>query len=345
MSTDVPQTLRTDPVNMSSVSTASSDGDFSDGEAVETVDADIDFAVAGAADAADAADAAVDLRATLASAARITATVVTASATFSQLGSRRRSFRWLQTFNGLDPRQQIADYFRAGDSRGPGGLLDEKKLEPRPGESSSFFSVWRPTSMDAIRMMMEGRAVGKGLNVKGKSSQKGRLSGFVPFLQIDLEDDKTKVLTPSQDARICVYFVRFNGPNGTPSNPNLSHAAPHNPRIPTYTMLCPTRAASAWSQTRSLTHSLRPDPPRSPPTCSPRKLPGQRPKSVWHRSGARWWAASWMRSAASSGGCNGARRSRPAPRSTGWTGHVRFPEPPNPFARSPKITLRGPARM
>ena len=323
-----PRTLRTDPVNMSSCA-ASSDGDFSDGEAVETdaADIDIDFAVAGAADAADAA---VDLRATLASAARITATVVTASATFSQLGSRRRSFRWLQTFNGLDPRQQIADYFRAGDSRGPGGLLDEQKLEPRPGESSSFFSVWRPTSMDAIRMMMEGRAVGKGLNVKGKSSQKGRLSGFVPFLQIDLEDDKTKVLTPSQDARICVYFVRLTDPTAPPRIRTLRTLHPITLGIPRIPCSVPHAPVSAWSQTRSLTHSPRPDPPRSPPTCSPRKLPGQRPKSVWHRSGARWWAASWMWSAASSGGCNGARRSRPAPRSTGWTGHVRFPEPPNP---------------
>ena len=248
---------------MSSVCTASSDGDFSDGEAVETVDADIDFAVAGAADAADAADAAVDLRATLASAARITATVVTASATFSQLGSRRRSFRWLQTFNGLDPRQQIADYFRAGDSRGPGGLLDEQKLEQRPGESSSFFSVWRPTSMDAIRMMMEGRAVGKGLNVKGKSSQKGRLSGFVPFLQIDLEDDKTKVLTPSQDARICVYFVRLTDPTAPPrirtlrtlhpitlGSPRIPCSVPHAPqvlgpkRVHSHTRLALTRLAA-----------------------------------------------------------------------------------------------------
>ena len=38
--------------------------------------------------------------------------------------------------------------------------------------------------MIALRMMLEGRATGKGLNVKGKSAKTGELSGFVPFLQI-----------------------------------------------------------------------------------------------------------------------------------------------------------------
>ena len=50
--------------------------------------------------------------------------------------------------------------------------------------ASTFFSVWRPTSYDAIRMMMVGQATGKSLNVKGKSAKRGKLSGFVPFIQI-----------------------------------------------------------------------------------------------------------------------------------------------------------------
>ena len=37
---------------------------------------------------------------------------------------------------------------------------------------------------DAIAKMLSGAAVGKGLNVKGKSAKKGVLSGFVPFVQI-----------------------------------------------------------------------------------------------------------------------------------------------------------------
>ena len=36
---------------------------------------------------------------------------------------------------------------------------------------SHYFTVWRPTSMTAIRHMLEGRGTGKGLNVKGKSAK------------------------------------------------------------------------------------------------------------------------------------------------------------------------------
>jgi hypothetical protein len=42
---------------------------------------------------------------------------------------------------------------------------------------------------------MLGRVgVGKGLNIKGKSAQKNRLSGFVPFLQITDNEHKKEVL-------------------------------------------------------------------------------------------------------------------------------------------------------
>jgi hypothetical protein len=84
--------------------------------------------------------------------------------------------------------------------------------------------------MDALRIMIEGRACGKGLNVKGKSAKSGScaralqwcmarhahspcssfpsgaLSGFVPFLQISEERHKKEVGTLPQDARIRVYF-------------------------------------------------------------------------------------------------------------------------------------------
>ena len=40
------------------------------------------------------------------------------------------------------------------------------------------FAVYRPTSRDAIAKMLSGVAVGKGLNVKGKSAKKNRLSGL-----------------------------------------------------------------------------------------------------------------------------------------------------------------------
>ena len=53
---------------------------------------------------------------------------------------------------------------------------------------------------------MQGRATGKGLNVKGKSARKGELSGFVPFLQISKDAHKTVVGTSPKEARIRVYF-------------------------------------------------------------------------------------------------------------------------------------------
>ena len=55
-------------------------------------------------------------------------------------------------------------------------------------------------------MMIEGRACGKGLNIKGKSAKGGELSGFVPFLQIAEEEHKKLVGTSPADARIKVYF-------------------------------------------------------------------------------------------------------------------------------------------
>ena len=111
-----------------------------------------------------------------------------------------------------DPRWQILEFFQPGDKDGPRGLQDPQQRIHHPGPSaagkrSEFFSVWRPTSDDAIRMMMEGRATGKGLNVKGKSAKQGVLSGFVPFLQIHDEADKRKVGTSPPYARLRLYFA------------------------------------------------------------------------------------------------------------------------------------------
>lgn len=118
----------------------------------------------------------------------------------------RNRVNWVHKFLAQDPRHQIARFFKSGDHRGPLGYLQDKRLKLDLNRQSSFFSVWRPTSNDAIRMMMEGRATGKPLTVKGKSSQKGVLSGFVPFLQISEEAHKGKVGTSPKDARIRVFF-------------------------------------------------------------------------------------------------------------------------------------------
>ena len=54
--------------------------------------------------------------------------------------------------------------------------------------------------------MMEGRGVGKGLDIKGKSARKGQLSGFVPFLQIHEEEHKSLVEKIGRKAKMRVYY-------------------------------------------------------------------------------------------------------------------------------------------
>jgi len=72
----------------------------------------------------------------------------------------------------VDPRQTIGELMAAGT-----------------------FLVFRPTSEAAIKLMTEGKAVGKGLDVKGKSSKGRENSGYVPFMQIDLSVDKQYATT------------------------------------------------------------------------------------------------------------------------------------------------------
>jgi len=48
--------------------------------------------------------------------------------------------------------------------------------------------------------------VGKGLNIKGKSAKKNRLSGFVPFLQISDASHKERVEESPSNARTFVYY-------------------------------------------------------------------------------------------------------------------------------------------
>jgi len=55
--------------------------------------------------------------------------------------------------------------------------------------------------------MMLGEGVGKGLDIKGKSAKRGKLSAFVPFLQIYKEEDKAKVRTLQKNCKIRVFFT------------------------------------------------------------------------------------------------------------------------------------------
>eukprot|EP00930_Biecheleria_cincta_P105089 TRINITY_DN9763_c0_g1_i1.p1 TRINITY_DN9763_c0_g1~~TRINITY_DN9763_c0_g1_i1.p1 ORF type:complete len:750 (+),score=135.52 TRINITY_DN9763_c0_g1_i1:154-2403(+) len=107
-----------------------------------------------------------------------------------------------------DPRKLIADFYEGGDARGPVGSLRRHQLEVNEKEYSTteWFAVYRPTSKDAIAKMLSGSAVGKGLNVKGKSAKKGVLSGFVPFIQISENEHKQVIEQSPPDARVIVYY-------------------------------------------------------------------------------------------------------------------------------------------
>ena len=117
---------------------------------------------------------------------------------------------WLESFVALDPRRQIYSYFTEVARKG--GPLDNPLIEApisiiRGFRRAASFSVWRPTSNDAISLMMTNKATGKGLEVKGKSAKYGRLSGLIPFIQI-YEDQHKNIgkLGLRKDARIHVYF-------------------------------------------------------------------------------------------------------------------------------------------
>jgi len=104
---------------------------------------------------------------------------------------------------GADPRKLIRDFYQTGDSHGPLGV---KRLGPCSEPLTQWFAIFRPTSRDAIAKMLGGVAVGKGLNVKGKSAKKGVLSGFVPFLQISENHHKEAVEKPCIDATFKIFY-------------------------------------------------------------------------------------------------------------------------------------------
>ena len=80
----------------------------------------------------------------------------------STLTINEKSLKWAESFRKLDPRWQICRCF------------DDCSMF---SYDSEIFTVWRPTSSDAIQKMMLGLGVGKGLEIKGKSAKCGNLSG------------------------------------------------------------------------------------------------------------------------------------------------------------------------
>mmetsp|Transcript_17932 Transcript_17932/g.56104 ORF Transcript_17932/g.56104 Transcript_17932/m.56104 type:complete len:805 (-) Transcript_17932:69-2483(-) len=108
-----------------------------------------------------------------------------------------------------DPRKLIADFYGPSDGRGPAGSLRlaNTDIDTKKYGESKWFVVYRPTSRDAIQRMLSGNAVGKGLNVKGKSAKRNRMSGFVPFLQISREEHKAQIEESVPGARVTIYYT------------------------------------------------------------------------------------------------------------------------------------------
>jgi hypothetical protein len=130
----------------------------------------------------------------------------------TQFVKGQRIKEWCRNFRRSDPRYQILNFFNDVAQEGAKNM-DDSNFNPamispllRAFYMSSVFTVWRPTSLDAIRRMMLGEGVGKGLDIKGKSAKKGRLSGFVPFLQIHQESHKSEIRTLPKDGRIRVFY-------------------------------------------------------------------------------------------------------------------------------------------
>eukprot|EP00594_Rhizosolenia_setigera_P001024 CAMPEP_0178944046 /NCGR_PEP_ID=MMETSP0789-20121207/2925_1 /TAXON_ID=3005 /ORGANISM="Rhizosolenia setigera, Strain CCMP 1694" /LENGTH=649 /DNA_ID=CAMNT_0020623709 /DNA_START=36 /DNA_END=1982 /DNA_ORIENTATION=- len=74
-------------------------------------------------------------------------------------------------------------------------------------DTTRVFSVWRPTKMDALKILMGGKGVGKGLDIKGKSAKKGKLAGYVPYVQIHNNDFHKKMIgSSSPEAKLRLFF-------------------------------------------------------------------------------------------------------------------------------------------
>jgi len=139
---------------------------------------------------------------------------------FASIVSHERFRDWASSFRRLDPRYQILEYLNDVATFGAARIETEgvgrsaHLLGPilRAFKRSGVFSVWRPTSNDAIRKMMTGEGTGKGLDIKGKSAKKGVLSGFVPFVQIhDKEGHKRAIRSLPKEARIRVFYGTKEG--------------------------------------------------------------------------------------------------------------------------------------
>ena len=132
----------------------------------------------------------------------------------SDLKSISRAVLWASKFRRLDPRWRILKFFNevaqvGVENKIENGIeMDTLPYLVRFFNRASVFTVWRPTAFDAIRKMMLGQAVGKGLDIKGKSAKRGKNAGFVPFLQIGDNRHKRSIRTLPKAGKIRLFFVQ-----------------------------------------------------------------------------------------------------------------------------------------
>jgi hypothetical protein len=124
-----------------------------------------------------------------------------------------KRMKWLKSFYRLDPRWQICSFFDDLAHEGVEGIDETGRIQlssmpfiMRAFSRVGVFSVWRPTSNEAIRHMITGEGTGKGMDIKGKSAIRGKWSGFVPFLQIHRNVDKLKIGSLRANARVRVFY-------------------------------------------------------------------------------------------------------------------------------------------
>ena len=138
------------------------------------------------------------------------------SASFLDFMTQAKCEDWLKSLGRWDPRACIKTFFDDVARDGADRIEEEDGFQPellspllfRYFQRSSVFSVWRPTSVDSIRKMMTGHGTGKGLDIKGKSAKKGKLSAYVPFMQIHEDSHKTKIRALPRDGRIRIFYKK-----------------------------------------------------------------------------------------------------------------------------------------
>jgi len=128
-----------------------------------------------------------------------------------ELAERTREMEWASSFYHADPRWQIMKFFDEVAREGGKAEMDEN-LATSPlanlFNKASVFTVWRPTSDEAIKNMMLGKATGKGLDIKGKSAKRGNISSYVPFIQIYEEPHKEHVRAYIKDGKVVRVFYQ-----------------------------------------------------------------------------------------------------------------------------------------